>query len=828
MLRIRKLWPKSVAAKLYGVAALALATVAVLALLAMVYVQHTREATERLKSYSISGAGTAADLELLLERHRRIVESSPVQLDRVLIDSDRRASEEIADQMLGLANAQNDPLLQVVNSKLPNLIEQSRRVLYLAANFAQAEAIETAAEYGRTAKLLQDQIHMYRSDRLQATSRESADIILRGRTVTFWIMAASTIALLLIGPFLVFHIRSIVVRLKGITQTMTRLAQNETNVQVASTRDTDEVGDMARAVKVFKSNAVQLRKNHTEIEKLNRWFQIALNNMARGLSMFDADHRLIVCNTQYQVMYDLPDRLTRPGTRIATMIEYWTKTQGRDADPSPSQWQWLDHLTGAVESGSDFSRLNLLPNGRMISINCQPLADGGWVDVHEDVTEKHRSEVRIRELAELDTLTGLANRHHFLERLNRALGETETEGSFALFWLDLDHFKEVNDSFGHPAGDALLKAVGMRLTAAVRATDFIARLGGDEFAILQTGASIDADAVNALARRLIDTVSEPYQIFGHAMSVGVSIGIALAPTHGTTADELIKNGDIALYKAKSAGRGASVIFEHHFENAMKARRSIEIDLRGAIQAGELELHYQPILDLRTGRVTMCEALLRWRHPDRGLVPPLDFIPVAEDIGVISEIGAWALHEACRTAQSWPDHIGVAVNLSATQFTKGNLGAIVADALAQSGLAPHRLELEVTETLLLADEPGTNQTLTALSQSGVSIALDDFGTGYASLSYLRSFPFDKIKIDQTFVRDLPDRANCVAIVSAIASLARTLGMRTVAEGVETTAHLDLVSRAGCDEVQGYLFSRPVPAAEIVDRLTACETVLACAA
>ncbi len=822
----RSFRPKSVAAKLYCVAALALATVSALALLSMVYVRHTSEATSRLKDYSVSGAGTAADLELLLERHRRIIESSPVQLDRVLIDKDRRASEDIADQMLAITAGSKDPLVLDVHTKLPGLIEEARRVLYLAANFAQAEAVDTAAAYGQTAKLLQDRIHRYRAERLQETALETADIIASGHIVTNWIIGVSTIALLLIGPLLVVLIRSIVVRLKGITETMTRLAQNETAVLVPSARDADEVGDMARAVQVFKSNAVQLRRNHNEIEKLNSWFQIALNNMARGLSMFDANQRLIVCNSEYQILYGLPGELIRPGTRMSTILEHWDR--GGRPEFTEEIWRWLGCHATNVHAGQDFARLQLLPDGRMMLINCQPLPDGGWVDVHEDVTEKHRTDTRIRELAEFDTLTGLANRHHFLEKLNDALSTLETKGGFALFWLDLDHFKEVNDTLGHPAGDAVLKAVSQRLKNVVRSTDIVARLGGDEFAILQSGRTIGADAAHTLANRLIEAVSEPYQIFGQSTTIGVSVGIALAPAHGSTADELLKNGDIALYKAKSAGRGTSVMFEHEFENKLKSRRSIETDLRRAVEAGELELHYQPILDLRLGRVTVCEALMRWRHAERGLVPPFEFIPIAEDIGVIAEFGAWALHEACRAATAWPGHVGVAVNLSATQFSTGDLCATVASALARSGLAPERLELEVTETLLLGDEPRTHQILSALSRSGVSIALDDFGTGYASLSYLRSFPFDKIKIDQTFVRDLPERADCVAIVSAVASLARTLGMRTVAEGVETIAHLDLVSSAGCDEVQGYLFSRPVPAAEILDRLHACETLLGKAA
>jgi diguanylate cyclase (GGDEF)-like protein len=826
MLRWPILGGKSLAAKLYSVAALALTAVVGLALLAMLFVEQSQHSTGRLKAYSLEGAGVAADIELLLERHRRIVESSPVQLDRVLIDSERRSSEDIADQMLAMSRVESDPLLFDVNKKLPELIETARRVLYLAANFAQAEAVEVAGDYGRLAKVLQERIHVYRAERLQAMSRESAQLIEHGRSVSHWIIAASILVVVLLGPLLVLLINSIVTRLKGITQTMTRLAQNETTIQVPSARDTDEVGDMARAVQVFKSNAVQLRRSHNEIEKLNKWFQIALNNMARGLSMFDAGQRLIVCNSEYQQLYGLPDALTLPGTRFSSIVEYWDQAGGQDL--TKDVWRWLDRHAANVIDGQDFARLQTLPSGRMISVTCQPLADGGWVDVHEDVTEKHRSEKRIRELAEFDTLTGLATRHYFHERLNEVLETIEITGGFALFWLDLDHFKDVNDTHGHPAGDALLQAVSQRLTGAVRASDFVARLGGDEFAIIQCGPAVGKRAALALANRLIETISEPYQIAGQSVSVGVSIGISLAPEDGNSADDLLKNSDIALYKAKSAGRGQSVLFEPAFENAMKARRAIEADLKRALPMGELELHYQPILNLKNGRVTVCEALLRWRHPERGMIPPFEFIPIAESIGLIGEIGAWVLVEACRTAATWPAHVGVAVNLSAAQFGSRELLADVSDALKKSGLAPHRLELEVTETLLLEDDPATHQTLCTLSQSGVSIALDDFGTGYASLSYLRRFPFNKIKIDQTFVRDLPERSDCVAIVSAVANLARTLGMRTVAEGVETVAHLDLVTRAGCDEVQGYLFSRPVCAADIVERLAASEQVIARAA
>ncbi len=359
----------------------------------------------------------------------------------------------------------------------------------------------------------------------------------------------------------------------------------------------------------------------------------------------------------------------------------------------------------------------------------------------------------------------------------------------------------------------------------MRETDFVARLGGDEFAVIMRGMTTSAAAAASLAARIEKVVSRPCDVAGHPVTVGASIGIALAPESGATPGDLMKNADIALYRAKSDGRGGHVFFCSELEQKLHERRRLEIDLRGASAAGQLELHYQPIFDLGRRQVTACEALMRWTHPDLGAISPAVFIPLAEETGLIGPLGEWAIRQACQDAVQWPEHVSVAVNLSAAQFTSSNILAVADEALRTSGLSARRLEFEVTETLLLKDEPKTRETLHDLRLLGISIALDDFGTGYSSLSYLRSFPFDTIKIDQTFVRDLPDHRDSVAIVRAIADLAKTLGMRTIAEGVETLAHLEKVEAAGCDEAQGYYFSRPVPAGRILEVIEGCRVKVA---
>jgi diguanylate cyclase (GGDEF)-like protein len=436
------------------------------------------------------------------------------------------------------------------------------------------------------------------------------------------------------------------------------------------------------------------------------------------------------------------------------------------------------------------------------------------------ILARQKSVARIAHMSRYDGLTELLNRTAFNAALRAAAQRAARGENFALLCLDLDRFKQVNDTLGHPVGDALLCAVAGRLTSLVRDSDAVARLGGDEFAILQVDLE-SPDNAAALAQRIVITLREPYDVAGHRVVIGATVGIALGHVEARDVDTLLRNADLALYRAKQEGRGIFRFFEPEMDARAQARRQLELDLRGAIEREEFELYYQPLISVEHREIAQFEALIRWRHPQRGLVSPNDFIPLAEEIGLIVPIGAWALRTACREAAGWPDRVSVAVNLSATQFARANVVDQVTTALRESGLAPQRLEVEITETALLTDSARTLETLHALRRLGVRIAMDDFGTGYSSLSYLRSFPFDKLKIDQSFIRDLGEAGDSAAIVRAIAGMGQSLGIKTTAEGVETEQQMRQLIGDGCDELQGYFFSKPCPAAEVA-RLLSSDT------
>jgi diguanylate cyclase (GGDEF)-like protein len=419
---------------------------------------------------------------------------------------------------------------------------------------------------------------------------------------------------------------------------------------------------------------------------------------------------------------------------------------------------------------------------------------------------------RIAFLAHHDPLTGLANRALFNERVQQALAVLDRGAYCALLYLDLDRFKPVNDTFGHSVGDLLLRQVAERLRACTREGDTVARLGGDEFAVVLNNLHSPSEA-DRLATRIINNVCASFDIEGHRISIGASIGIALAPVDGATPRDLLKNADTALYGAKSGGRGIACFYEAAMNAALQARRALELDLQQAIARDELAVHYQPLVDASTHRVLGFEALARWEHPERGMVEPGLFIPIAEATGLIGSIGQWVLRRACQDAATWPDRIKIAVNLSAMQFKDRNIVAIVKAALEDSGLEAERLELEVTETILITDSQMVLATLGELKDLGVRIAMDDFGTGYSSLSYLRSFPFDKVKIDRSFIKDLPRDRNALAIVRAIVGLSDTFGMEVTAEGVETDEQAMQLAHEACNYLQGYLFSRPIPVSKV---------------
>ncbi|WP_409566539.1 putative bifunctional diguanylate cyclase/phosphodiesterase [Methylobacterium sp. E-065] len=476
-------------------------------------------------------------------------------------------------------------------------------------------------------------------------------------------------------------------------------------------------------------------------------------------------------------------------------------------------FQSLQH---ALSSQSTVS-FEVTGRARTLMIEVCPIVDGGWIATLEDVSARKASEARADEMARLDPLTGLPNRLLLRERLAEALARLQRNGEpYALLLIDLDRFKPVNDTLGHPIGDLLLAKVADRLRSTVRPTDTVARIGGDEFVILQTGIR-EAGNTQALARRIVDLISRTYMVDGHLLTIGASVGVALAPTDGETADKLLKNADLALYRAKLDGRGTYRFFEPEMDARMQARRRLELDMRQALARREFQLHYQPQLQLDGDRLIGCEALIRWKHPERGLISPLDFIPLAEEIGLIVPIGEWVIRQACRDATTWPAGMSVAVNVSPAQFKSDRLVETIISALTSSGLSARRLEVEITEGVLLQESEKTLQTLHRLRELGVRVSMDDFGTGYSSLSYLRSFPFDKIKIDRSFVKDLASKPDGDAIIRAIAGLGKSLGMTTVAEGVETPEQMQRIRDEGCTDVQGYLISKPIPADDLLQFL-----------
>jgi diguanylate cyclase (GGDEF)-like protein len=552
-----------------------------------------------------------------------------------------------------------------------------------------------------------------------------------------------------------------------------------------------------------------LKQQEEKLRLQNLQLDAALNNMVQGLAMFDADLRVVLANNRYAEIYGLTTEQVSPGTQLLEILE------NRIANGSccgKTAEQMLKTMLARTSDRDDTQYVSPLTDGRQIAVSMQRMVDGGIVTTHQDITDQRRSEAKIVHMALHDALTDLPNRVLLNERLEHALARVRRGDLVAVHLLDLDHFKTVNDTLGDPTGDKLLKMVTQRLRQLVRDTDTIARMGGDEFAVLQVAIAQPADAT-VLALRIIEAVSAPYDLDGNQVVIGTSVGIAIGPADGQTPDELIRNSDLALYRAKDDGRGTYRFFGPEMDAQMQVRRTMECDLRKALAAGEFELHYQPVVNLGTDEISGVEALIRWRHPEKGLIPPNTFIPVAEEIGFIIQVGEWALREACDAARNWPDHIRIAVNLSPIQFRNPGFVQIVVSALAASGLTPERLELEITEGMLLQDNEATLSTLFQLRALGVRIAMDDFGTGYSSLSYLQSFPFDKIKIDRSFVKDIVDGVGSLNIVRAVAAMANGLGMTTTAEGVETKEQLDTVRAEGCTEMQGFLFSRPLPLADL---------------
>jgi diguanylate cyclase (GGDEF)-like protein len=571
---------------------------------------------------------------------------------------------------------------------------------------------------------------------------------------------------------------------------------------------------LATAKAALVEKAIELESANAELTTAQAQTNAALNNMSQGLVMLDSSARLVVCNQRYLEMYGLTPEVIRSGCSLKELLDHRVATGTYYAHDAEKD---LVEILAAASQGKDFSKIVRLRDGRIIRLSNHPMEGGGWVSTHEDVTAEMRAEERIAYTAYVDDLTGLPNRKVFCQQLEQELKRVQRGERLALLYLDLDYLKQVNDTLGHPAGDKLLNGVADRLRGCVRDLDVVARLGGDEFAIIQKLLDQPSDAA-ALAMRVRDAIREPFDLDGHQVTVDISIGISMAPNDATKLDELMKTADMALYEAKNAGRGTYRFYAPEMNVRIQARGKLEQDLQSAFAKGEFELFYQPIASLDNDRITSFEALLRWNHPERGLVSPAEFIPVAEDMGLIIPLGEWVLRTACAEAATWPDNIRVAVNISSVQLTNKNLVNAVVGAIASSGIEPNRLELEITESVLIENTVANLATLKSLHDLGVRFVMDDFGTGYSSLSYLLSFPFHKIKIDRCFIAALSDKHESHAIVRAITDLARSLKLQVTAEGVETEQQLQQVRLLGCTEMQGYLLSPPRPAAEILQFFT----------
>jgi diguanylate cyclase (GGDEF)-like protein len=539
-------------------------------------------------------------------------------------------------------------------------------------------------------------------------------------------------------------------------------------------------------------------------------FDTALSNMPNGLCMFDKDGRIAVSNGKLNLLLGLPVGRELRGMTQRQLVESLV----RDHLLSERNAKRLLRDLGERRSGAEAESFDVdFQSGRTLEFTFQLMENGGIVLLVEDVTERKIAEAKISHMARFDALTGLPNRIVLHDRMNDALAECGPRQFSALHFIDLDQFKQVNDTLGHSRGDMLLQAVADRLRSIVRKTDVVSRFGGDEFVVLQSPIESSEEAAE-LAKRVLTALERIYQIDGHEVVISASIGIALSPMDGVEVDQVLRNADMALYRAKAGSRGAWRFFEPEMDSDAQARRSLELDLRNALESDAFEVYYQPLVNVKSKRIVACEALLRWPHPERGMISPAEFIPVAEEMGLIVELGRRVLDTACQECRKWPGNIGVAVNLSPIQFSRANIPALVCETLGSTGLTPNRLEIEITETLLLQDTRRTRLALEQLQALGVRVSLDDFGTGYSSLSYLHSFPLHKVKIDQSFLSDVAENSRMLTLLRGMARLSAELGLRVAVEGVETQEQLALLEAEGTiDEVQGYLFGRPVSATEI---------------
>ena len=550
-----------------------------------------------------------------------------------------------------------------------------------------------------------------------------------------------------------------------------------------------------------KFTEMSLIANAAELERTNMRFDAVMNYMSQGLCMFDAEHRVVVTNARYSEIYHLSRQQVKPGTTVRQILES-RHERGTNFALTADEYIQVNM--------KEANEIQELADGRIVAINRHTMPDGAWLTTHEDITDRARNERKIAFLAQHDMLTALANRSLFGDKLDEARRNFQLHGiGFTVLMLDLDKFKNVNDTLGHPAGDRLLVEAARRLKSSIREGDVVARLGGDEFAIIQAGEKNQHEGAIALATRIIDIIGTPFDLNGHQAKVGTSIGIVFAPKNGIESEDILRKADLALYGAKACGRNGFRLFQAEMTEAVDSQKMVENELREAIARNEFELRYQPVIDVKSHSLRGAEAMVRWRHPLKGLLNGDHFIPLAETTGLMLPLGEWMLQQACKDAATWPTNIKVAINLSAAQFSMGGLFEAVVRALFESGLPPDRLELQIAE-IVLSEKEGTHLlTARQLKSLGISMVLKDFGSGYSSTSYLTKFPFDKIKIDKSFIQGVSRRRDCAAVLASVLALANGLDIETIAEGVETQEQFDALRTAGVDFAQGDLFGQTVP-------------------
>lgn len=808
----------SIRTKLSGTLVVVLLLIAAISALSVVQVVSVNRVTTEIREVRLPQVELLEKLRRLALQHQLVVMRRLQVIDyRNLAEIDTSLSETRRD--MKDASATFEATIGSPEEKRLFAIFSRAWDIYLSSldqvnNAVDSGELEEATQFANGTTRLQYQAAVNELENLISHAKmQSQDAAARASSAVSRAISQS-LAVLTIASMaalgVIFWVqRNISGPLRNVAHAMRHLTVGDHTTPIPETTPRrDEIGVLILALAGYRDALIHSREFAHNAEREWERLRAAVANMPVGLSMFDSSDRLIICNRIYCDMYGLPPEDTLRGRTCREIFAVARQNGGI-----------YDSISEVVsDARTDLSNTTHLvyetSDEHILALGIQCIADGGWIAIHEDITARRRVEEKIRHMARHDALTDLGNRILFRDSLEEALSGLQETESVAVLCIDLDRFKNVNDTLGHPVGDALLQTVADRLRSCIGQNDIATRFGGDEFAIIQRGPVPQPEAASDLARRIVRIAGEPYEIEGQQIVIGASVGIAVAPIDGTDADTLLKNADMALYSAKSDGRGVYRFFRDEMSLQSQTRRLLELELRRALLADELCLHYQPMFSIEDRRVVGFEALLRWNHPARGLVAPNEFIWLAEEVGLIVPIGQWVMEQACREAVRWPAYVGIAVNVSPVQFRDRTFVDQVLEALKNSGLEPHRLEIEITERVLIADAPTTIAILHRLHELGVRIAMDDFGTGYSSLGYLRQFHFDRIKIDRSFIADLDENdQGSLAIVRAVAGLSSSLNIATTAEGVENEQQFERLRTEGCDTVQGFLLGMPAPAEDV---------------